>query len=113
MADLDASLGFYQKLGFEQFSAMVRDGKTYRGLLKVNDHQFIELYPRTADAQPLGLMHVCYEAGDLEAVRAEYVKRDVTPSPVRKAGAGNLLMATRDPDGTTRMDAVYARVAPL
>jgi catechol 2,3-dioxygenase-like lactoylglutathione lyase family enzyme len=99
VSDLEASRAFYNKLGFEQFFVMERDGKAYEAFLKVNDHQFIELYPRTADAQPLGLMHVCYEADDLEAVRAAYAARGLNPPAVRKAGAGNLLLVIRDPEG--------------
>jgi len=67
--------------------------------LKINDHQFIELYPRTADSQPLGMMHVCFESGDIEALRNEYLKRNLEPTAVTKARAGNLLFSIRDPEG--------------
>jgi len=67
----------------------------------VNDQQFIELYPRTDASQPLGLMHVCYESTDLEALHAELVKRGVDVSALRKAGAGNLLFTLKDPEGET------------
>ena len=69
--------------------------------LKVNDHQFIELYPQTAPSQPIGLMHVCYESIDLDALHAQYLQRGLTVSDVRKAGAGNLLMTMKDPEGQT------------
>jgi catechol 2,3-dioxygenase-like lactoylglutathione lyase family enzyme len=46
-------------------------------------------------------MHVCYESIDLDALHAEYVKRGLTVSEVRKAGAGNMLMTMRDPEGQT------------
>jgi len=101
VADLEASRAFYQKLGYEQVFAMEREGKTTEAFLKVNDRQFIELYPRSSDSQPLGLMHVCYEADDLEAVRAAYAGQGLNPPEVRKAGAGNLLLALRDPESRT------------
>jgi len=101
VADLETARAFYNKLGFEQFFEMKQGDRTTEAFLKVNDHQFIELYPRTEPSQPLGLMHVCYESSDLEALHAEYVKRGLTVSEVRKAGAGNLLMTMKDPEGQT------------
>ena len=98
VSDIPAAREFYQKLGFEQFFEFSQDGKTTQAFLKINDRQFIELYPRTNGAEPLGLMHVCYEADDLAPVNAEYVKRGLKPSAVRKAGAGNLLFVFRDPE---------------
>jgi catechol 2,3-dioxygenase-like lactoylglutathione lyase family enzyme len=101
VADLEAARAFYNKLGFEQFFEMKQGDRTTEAFLKINDHQFIELYPRTDPSQPLGLMHVCYESSDLEALHAEYVKRGLAVSEVRKAGAGNLLMTMKDPEGQT------------
>jgi catechol 2,3-dioxygenase-like lactoylglutathione lyase family enzyme len=101
VADLEAARGFYNKLGFEQFFEMKQGERTTEAFLKINDRQFIELYPQTDPPQPLGLMHVCYESNDLEALHAEYVRRGLTVSDVRKAGAGNLLMTMKDPEGQT------------
>jgi catechol 2,3-dioxygenase-like lactoylglutathione lyase family enzyme len=101
VADLEAARGFYNKLGFDQFFEMKQGDRTTEAFLKINDHQFIELYPRTDPSQPLGLMHVCYQSSDLEALHAEYVKRGLTVSEVRKAGAGNMLMTMKDPEGQT------------
>jgi unsaturated rhamnogalacturonyl hydrolase len=101
VADLETARAFYNKLGFDLFFEMKQGDKTTEAFLKINDHQFIELYPRTDPAQPLGLMHVCYESTNLEALHAEYVKRGLTVSEVRKAGAGNMLMTMRDPEGQT------------
>jgi len=101
VADLEAARAFYNKLGFDQFFEMKQGDKTTEAFLKINDHQFIELYPRTGPAQPIGLMHVCYESSNLEALHAEYVKRGLTVSEVRKAGAGNMLMTMKDPEGQT------------
>jgi rhamnogalacturonyl hydrolase YesR/catechol 2,3-dioxygenase-like lactoylglutathione lyase family enzyme len=101
VANLEATRAFYNKLGFDQFFEVRRDDKPFEVFLKVNDHQFIELYPQTDPSRPLGLMHACYESRDLEALHAEYLKRGLTVSDVRKAGAGNMLMVMRDPEGQT------------
>jgi catechol 2,3-dioxygenase-like lactoylglutathione lyase family enzyme len=99
VADVAAARAFYRKLGFEQAFEMTRDGKTTEAFIKLGDRQFIEIYPR--DSQPAGLMHVCYESSDLEPLYAEYVKRDLKPSAVRKAGAGNMLMVVHGPENHT------------
>jgi rhamnogalacturonyl hydrolase YesR/catechol 2,3-dioxygenase-like lactoylglutathione lyase family enzyme len=106
VADLPASAAFYQRLGFEQAFRFDDSGTTVVDFLKINDHQFIELYPRTADSQPrhedsqpLGMMHICFEADDLAALRAEYLKRNLEPTAVNKARAGNLLFSIHDPEG--------------
>jgi len=98
VSDIPAARDFYEKLGFEQFFEFSQNGKTTQAFLKINDRQFIELYPRGDGSEPLGLMHICYEADDLAPVNSEYVKRGLKPSPVRKAGAGNLLFVLRDPE---------------
>jgi rhamnogalacturonyl hydrolase YesR len=99
IADLPASAAFYQRLGFEQAFRFDDSGATVVDFRKINDHQFIELYPRTADSQPLGLMHICFESEDLAALRAEYLKRNLQPTPVNQARAGNLLFSIHDPEG--------------
>jgi len=101
VADLETTRAFYNRLGFDQFFEMKQGNRTTEAFFKVNDHQFIELYPRTDPAQPLGLMHVCYESRDLDGLHAELVKRGLAVSDVRKAGAGNLLMTMKDPEGQT------------
>jgi rhamnogalacturonyl hydrolase YesR/catechol 2,3-dioxygenase-like lactoylglutathione lyase family enzyme len=101
VADLDAARAFYNKLGFEQFFEIKQGDRTTQAFIKINDHQFIELYPQSDPPQPLGLMHVCYESGDLEALHAELVKRGLAVSDVRTAAAGNLLMTMKDPEGQT------------
>jgi catechol 2,3-dioxygenase-like lactoylglutathione lyase family enzyme len=99
IGDLAKSRDFYQRLGFKQAFAFEDAGKTAVAFMKINDHQFIELYPRTAETQPLGLMHVCFETDAIEALRSLYVQRELAPTPINKARAGNLLFSIYDPEG--------------
>ncbi|HEX3744238.1 MAG TPA: VOC family protein [Bryobacteraceae bacterium] len=101
VSDLEAARAFYAKLGFEQFFEMKQGEKTTEAFLKIDDSQFIELYPQSNPSQRLELMHVCYESNDLAALHADFVKRGLAVSDVRKAGAGNLLMTMKDPEGQT------------
>ena len=92
--DLDKEVAFFQKLGYEQaFANTSPDGKVTQSFIKVNDHQFIELYPRASDSQPLGMMHICFETSDVEALRQEYIKRGLEPSEARKGRAGNVVFS--------------------
>jgi len=99
VSDLDREIAFLGKLGYEESFAITNAGKTMEVFVKVNDRQFIELYPKTDAAQPLGWMHVCYEAGDLNALISYYNSVGLKATPVRKAGAGNLISSMNDPEG--------------
>lgn len=98
VADLDKSRDFYAKLGFEEAFSMSRNGATTQSFVKVNDRQFIELYPRQKPSDPIGFMHVCFESGAIEALNRAYVERGLSPIPVRRAAAGNLLFTTVGPE---------------
>ena len=95
--NLAASRAFYEKLGFEQAFDLSKDGVPYESFIKINDRQFIELYPATEHDPTIGFLHLCFEGADLEAINQDYVERGLTPKPVRKAGAGNLLFTMVGP----------------
>ena len=101
VSDVAKSREFYQKLGFEQSFEFNDPRKPPVSYMKVNDSQFIELYQRKDDTQPLGLMHVCYEASDIEAVQKEYVQHEIKAPEPKKARAGNMLLVFRDPEDQT------------
>lgn len=98
---LDASREFYQKLGFEEaFFLKDKAGKPRESFIKINDHQFLELYPANPDVPKeasIGFLHVCFEGDDLQAIHDDYVSHGLTPTAVRKAGAGNLLFTLAGP----------------
>ena len=58
VSDLDREIAFLGKLGYEEAFTLTYRGKTPEVFIKINDHEFIELYPRTDPSQPLGWMHV-------------------------------------------------------
>lgn len=122
------SLTFYNKLGYQQAFAWTRGDVTTQSFLKLNDTQYIELYPagpsgppRTAaptsapgtapaaaaaPARPptpstSAFMHLCFEGADLHALHDFYVAKGLTPSPVNTAAAGNLLFTLRGPQQAT------------
>jgi catechol 2,3-dioxygenase-like lactoylglutathione lyase family enzyme len=96
--DLAATRDFYAKLGFQEAFNLARDGVVYESFIKINDHQFIELYPATVKDSKAGFLHLCFEGDDLNAIHEDYASRGLTPTPVRKAGAGNLLFTMVGPE---------------
>jgi catechol 2,3-dioxygenase-like lactoylglutathione lyase family enzyme len=98
VADLETSRAFYLKLGFQEAFAFDKNGVTTQSFIKINDRQFIELYPRTQPKDQVGFMHVCFESADITALNSFYLARGLTPNPVRKAAAGNLLFTMEGPE---------------
>jgi catechol 2,3-dioxygenase-like lactoylglutathione lyase family enzyme len=93
------SLAFYNKLGFQQaFANTAPDGTVTQAFLKINDRQFIELYPVTARETQVGFLHLCFEGADLNAIHDFYVAEGLAPIAVRTAAAGNLLFTLKGPE---------------
>jgi catechol 2,3-dioxygenase-like lactoylglutathione lyase family enzyme len=99
VSNLDNELAFLKKLGYQESFRMTRAGQTSEVFVKVNNRQFIEVYPRTDPKQRLGWMHVCFESADLNALHDALVAQGLVPTRVQKASAGNLIMSVKDPDG--------------
>jgi catechol 2,3-dioxygenase-like lactoylglutathione lyase family enzyme len=97
--DVQKFRDFYAPLGFRQAFEFTDPGKPRVSYIKINDRQFIELYGSTDTSQPTGLLHVCYEATDIEALWNEYRMRGLDPPPARKARAGNVRFLFQDPEG--------------
>jgi catechol 2,3-dioxygenase-like lactoylglutathione lyase family enzyme len=101
-SDLDKEVAFLAKLGYEQSFAFTNPaGKTTEVFIKVNDRQFIEVYPQTNPTETLGWMHVCYESDDINGLFTALTAHGLKPTEVRKAGAGNMLTTMKDPEGRT------------
>lgn len=98
VANLQASRDFYKKLGYQEAFALDKGGAPTEAFFKVNDRQFIELYPPRKANDPIGFLHVCFESKDLNGLHDAYVDRGLKPTAVRKAGAGNLLFTMRGPE---------------
>jgi catechol 2,3-dioxygenase-like lactoylglutathione lyase family enzyme len=95
--DVATARDFYEKLGFEQVFDLSKNGVPYESFIKINDTQFIELYPTNDHDPKAGFLHLCFEGADLNAIHDDYVSRGLTPKSVRKAGAGNLLFTMAGP----------------
>jgi catechol 2,3-dioxygenase-like lactoylglutathione lyase family enzyme len=103
-ADLAASRKFYTSiLGLgEPFSLDDPPGKLLLTYFKVNDHQYIEIFPELKDAKQDRLSHICFETTDAEQLRAYLVSRGVkAPAKLDPMLDGNRGFEVTDPDGHT------------
>ncbi len=102
--NLDASRKFYiGVLGFsEAFSLDDPPGKMLLTYFKVNDHQFIEVFPELKDAKQDRLSHIAFETSDAEQLRAYLGSRGVqVPAKLDPMLDGNRGFEVTDPDGHT------------
>ena len=106
--DLDASLDFYQKLGFpEMLRLLDKDGSPWISYLRVNDNLYLELFPggpeeRVPENGHTGLAHLCLTSPDLDATEKGLAALGISLSQPRKTGRGvdgNRGMWVEDPDG--------------
>ena len=84
ISDLDQEVNFFGRMGFEEAFSNIQDGHTLQVYIKVNDMQFIELYPQGDLPQPLGFMYASYESSDLRALRAKYLAEGLHAMPMRR-----------------------------
>ena len=101
--DVDKARAFYKDLlGYEEpFSLKNADGSLSLTFIKINDRQYIELFP---EKQPNTdrLHHISIETNDAEAMRKYLASRGVkTPASVGKGRIGNANFNITDPDGHT------------
>jgi catechol 2,3-dioxygenase-like lactoylglutathione lyase family enzyme len=98
VSNVEATRAFYVRLGFQEAFVFSKDGHISQDFIKINDSQFIELYPKTLQNNVPGFMHLCFESDNLMELNRSYLQRGLSPSVVKKAAAGNLLFTLRGPE---------------
>lgn len=105
--DLEASIAFYEKLGFPEFLRLNNDdGKPWIVYMKVTDNFYFELFPGEDDgAAPqgkTGVHHLSLQASDIEETVAHLEKVGIpltSPLKDRPGVDGNRGCWITDPDG--------------
>jgi len=103
--NLDAARKFYTGvLGFQEPFSLNRPAAAGGGLLltyfKVNDHQYIELFPELTDPKMDRLSHIAFETTDAEQLRAYLAGKGVkVPEKLEPMQDGNRGFQIADPDG--------------
>jgi catechol 2,3-dioxygenase-like lactoylglutathione lyase family enzyme len=101
--DVEKARSFYKELlGFEEpFSLKNDDGSLSLTFIKINDRQYIELFPERQSGSDR-LNHISIETDDAEAMRKYLAGRGVkVPATVGKGRIGNANFNITDPDGHT------------
>lgn len=101
-ANLAAARHFYgDVLGFEQpFTVNKPGGGLMLTYFKVNDHQYIEVFPDLASPDADRLSHIAFETTDVRALRNYLAANGVkVPAQLKPGLDGNLSMMIQDPEG--------------
>ena len=102
-AEVKKSRGFYKEfLGYgEPFDLKNPDGSLSLTFIKINDQQYIELFPER-ESRSDRLHHISVYTDDAEAVRRHLASRGIkVPERVPKGRIGNSNFNVTDPDGHT------------
>ncbi len=100
--DLAAARNFYgHYLGFEEpFTLDKPSGGLMLTYFKVNDHQYIEVFPELKSPTEDRLSHIAFETTDATQLRDYLAGKGVkVPEQLHPGLDGNLSFMTKDPDG--------------
>src|ERR1700691_1521193 len=100
--DLAAARNFYGRdLGFQEpFTLDKATGGLLLTYFKVNDHQYIEVFPELKDESEDRLSHIAFETTNIAQLRDYLATRGVKVPDALKPGLdGNVSMMIQDPDG--------------
>ena len=112
VSDLDREIVFLGKLGYEEAFTLTY-GKPPKPSSRSTTTSSSSSIPQTDPSQPLGWMHICYEAGDLNALQQYYATQGLNPTPVRKGRRRKpYLFHQRSRAWRHRIHAVHARLSP-
>jgi catechol 2,3-dioxygenase-like lactoylglutathione lyase family enzyme len=101
VSDLAAADNFYgHVLGYQHFSLDKPTGGLMLNYYKVNDHQYIEIYPTLTDLAADRMTHYAFETTDMQKLRDYFAAKGVKVPQTLKPGLDkNLSMMIKDPEG--------------
>ncbi|MGH9850017.1 MAG: VOC family protein [Blastocatellia bacterium] len=102
VSDLAKARAFYgELLGYDEaFQIRNQDNSLALTYFKVNERQYIEIFPGLPPDRDDRLMHIAFETTDLEALRVYLLSKGVkAPEKVNQGRDGNVNFTVTDPDG--------------
>jgi catechol 2,3-dioxygenase-like lactoylglutathione lyase family enzyme len=102
VGDLAKARAFYGSVvGLDEaFTANNDDGSVFVAYFKVNDHQFIEIFPGLKPDQVVPMTHIATYTADAQKLRNLMRERGLTPTQIRQGPRdGNLSFSLRDLPG--------------
>jgi lactoylglutathione lyase len=104
--DLEASIAFYEKLGFPEFLRLLEeDGSPWIVYMQFEDNLYLELFPGGVDRVPqqaTGTHHLCLTVDDIEATAKHLASVGIpltSPLTDKRGLDRNRGMWIEDPDG--------------
>ena len=100
--NLDAARKFYgQQLGYQEAFKLDRpEGGLMLVYFKVNDHQYVEVFPGWKGPEELVLSHIAFETDNIRQLRDFLAAKGVkVPAALSKGLDGNISFMINDPDG--------------
>ncbi len=102
VSDVAKAREFYgELLGYDEpFQIRNTDGTLALTYFKVNERQYIEIFPGLPPEREDRLRHIAFETNDLEALRVYLLSKGVkAPDKVNTGRDGNINFTIPDPDG--------------
>jgi len=99
--DIPAAEAFYGKaLGYEHFSLDKATGGLMLNYYKVNDHQYIEIFPDLKSEEQDRLSHIAFETDNIQQLRDYLAAKGVkVPATLKKGLDGNISFMIDSPSG--------------
>ncbi len=114
-SDIDKARAFYTGvLGYEEpFDIKDPDGTLRIAWFKINDDQYIEVFPGLKPDQDVRMTHIAFRTPDVEKLRTILAERGLDPTPIREGRDKNRNFSIKDPDGTRMEFVLYMPGSPL
>jgi len=99
--NLDRSLDFYTRLGFQPVFRFTRGGRPFGVYLRLAEATFIEIFedPRPEAPVNTGLVHFCLETDDLDSMMRELAAKGISFSEKKLGCDHTWQIWLKDPDG--------------
>jgi lactoylglutathione lyase/glyoxylase I family protein len=99
--NLERSLDFYTRLGFEPVFRFTRQGRPFGVYLKLAESSFIEIFedPKLDAPVNTGLVHFCLESDDLDKLMSDLRGRGIEFSAKKLGCDDTWQIWLKDPDG--------------
>ena len=101
VSDLEKARAFYHGiLGYDEaFDFKAPDGHIAIAYFKVNDTQFIEIFPGVPAGKTVMMTHIAFSTADIEKLHQMMEKLGVAPGKINDAKDGNRNFSIRNPPG--------------
>jgi catechol 2,3-dioxygenase-like lactoylglutathione lyase family enzyme len=99
--NLERSLDFYTRVGFEPVFRFTREGRLFGVYLKLAESSFIEIFedPKLDAPVNTGLVHFCLETEDLDQLMSDLRSRGIDFSDKKLGCDSTWQIWLKDPDG--------------